>query len=994
MFTSKYLILRLIILRCKSEGIYRIAYGSVTPAASTMSKPIARQFNKLGTYSGKKWDYSTIVFAYEYDTILGIFHDFAIGHSLKKALIKWGVDDSSIDFDVNYNVVIDAEPWRSEMLSERQLLYSKVLWMQEPESLFAINNTIPTDCTVAMEDLAREIERLTKLPFTKQYNHIGNLELLYTPDRDANGKPLVECKLDKDTFEFTITVDPQLTDGYDKIIANVRLSCDGAIVCDNICTEIVTKKHVTLSFGKDGCVDTSTVKIWLQKGDSTHLVYDVMTHYIRQINIRVNSLSHPTIVKTDWMEKLRSNLSGKKEKDVDKASFVEHNVTEHTKIGDVSERRRRKTVVTKRVKSNDVFFPKGWDKDTDVVGILGFLEWFKSKTKGAKSVFLQDPYFDDVALFFLASADSNCEYTILTQSSLKTNTDGTDSFVEEGERKDKIINGIKNYPRLFAPMKLVVRDMPGIKAKLHDRYLIFWYDGFVEAYTLSNSLQGATLKQPLLITQIGDEAFEHVNKHIEGLISINKLETLYDYSSTLKEIAKKCREIADEGFYNWLISMNTISAADFVKLVLPDILKWNSIPKISTLGYYLATSDPERCYELECELLRQMSGNRLWIDLLKDYILVHHYDAYPVGYRDNNRRDFSHYGIASLLSLPFEQIVSHHNVHILDYASCEGYSCGVWGQYYAVWLLLRLDASEFIDIIRQYKPTYDSILTDKSIEPIYKSANVIFQTLTEYALYEECTQLLELLLSDNDDWCRGVGCLILLHKSRKEEFDPEKFKGFLSLNSEIIKLCNTAWAMMPKAADKSFFFSWLVETYKLIGEGDLVCQDLVRLMTESHYLDSKKEFVTNVIEPLIAAGLLDKDIVSQMLIENLFDGSMDYESARKNDCNIYFTVQRVLPVTLRIIDGDLHMLLDKANVAYNKAKGNLDNLVVKSEDNLFFAGKPLIYLRNLLVAVISEYESVTTNSEVKQLSELCDKVNKLLDDVGLDNTKIQFEYSC
>lgn len=994
MFTSKFLILRLIILRCKSEGTYRIAYGSVTPAASTMSKPIARQFNKLGSYSGKKWDYSTIVFASEYDTILGISHDVVTGHSLKKALNKWCVDDSSIDFDVNYNVVTEAEPWRSEMLSDRQLLYSKVYWMQEPESLFTINNTIPKDVAGAMVDLARVMESLTKLPFTKQYNHIGNFELLYTPDRDANGKPLVECKLNKDTFGFTITVDPQLTDGYDIIFANVRLSCDGAIVCDNICTEKVAKKSITFSFGKNGCVDTSAVRIWLQKGNSTHLVYDVTTHYIRQINIRVNSLSHQTIVKTDWMDKLRSSLSGKKEKEVDKASLVEHNVTEHTHIGNLSERRKRKTVVTKRVKSNDVFFPKGWDKDTDVVGLLGFLEWFKSKTKGAKSVFLQDPYFEDVALFFLASADSNCEYTILTQSSLETNTDGTDTFVEEGKRKDKIINGIKNYPRLFAPMKLVVRDMPGTKAKLHDRYLIFWYDGFVEAYTLSNSLQGATLKQPLLITQIGDEAFEHVSRHIEGLVSRNMVDTLYDYSSASKKETKECREIADKGFYNWLKSMDSTSVTDFVKLVLPDILKWNTIPKISTLGYYFATSDSDRCYELECELLRQMRTSQRWIAVLKDYILVHHYDAYPVGYRDNNRRDFSHYGMASLLSLTFEQIVSHHNVHILDYASCEGCSCGVWGQYYAAWLLLRLDASEFIDIIRQYKPTYDNILTDKSIEPIFKSANVIFQTLTEYALYEECSQLLELLLSDKDDWCRGIGCLILLHKSRKEEFDPEKFKGFLSLDSEIIKLCNTAWAMVPKAADKSFFFSWLVETYKLIGDGDLVCQDLVRLMTESHYLDNKKEFVTNVIEPLIAAGLIDKDIVSKTLIENLFDGSMDYESARKNDCNIYFTVQRVLPVTLRIIDGDLHMLVDKANVAYNKARGNLDNLVVKSEDNLFYAGKPLIYLRNLLVAVISEYESVTTNSEVKQLSELCDKVNKLLDDVGLENTKIQFEYNC
>lgn len=994
MFNSQYLILRLFILRCKSKGVYRIAYGSVTPAASPMVKPMVRQFNQLGSYSGNKWQHSMVVIASNAGAILSVFIDLAAGKSLKTSFENWGIDVRSIDFDVTYTSDIEAEAWRCENYSESQLIYSKVVWMMNPEALFDIDGKMPADVDVAMQDLAELLEKQTGLNFSSHYNHIGNLELLYTPDRDANGKPLVECEWKKDTFELLLTIDSQLTDEWDCVIANARLSRDGAIVCDNICSADSKKgQSVTFSFGRKEPIDRSEVKIWLKQGDNTRLVYDVTMHYIQRIMVHMSIESDRTLVKTDWLEKLRLNLGNKKKAEVNKAEMIEHKGTEHFGIGGISERRKRKQIVKPRIKSNDVFFPKGWDKETDEVGLLGFLEWFKNKTEKAKSIFLQDPYFEDVALFFIASANAGCEYTILTQTGLKTNTDRTDSMVEEGERKNKILSVINGNPSLFAPMKLIVKDMPGNKAKLHDRYMFFWYDGYIEAYTLSNSLQGATQKQPLLITQIGDDALEQVNKHIDELIIQSTVDTIYNYESNSKEYLRRCEEIADQGFYNWLKSKDSHDEADFVKSVLPDIIRWNTIPKLSTLGYYLATQEPDRCDNLRKELLNQMNGNSQWIQLLKDFILVHHYDYYPDGYRNNKRRLFCHYDMAHLLSLNFEEIVSRGNVSLLDYIQSETLTCGVYGQYYAAWLLVRLSSKEFIDILRQYKPTYDGITTDKSIAPISRSANVLFQILVKYALYANNTILKE-LLSHKEAWCRGVGSLILLYLSRKDDFNPADYKGHFRIDSEVITLCKAAWMMVPKPADKQFFYDWMVESYISIGNEEIVIQDLISLMLETTFLENKKELVENVIMPLIHLGLVDKHKASSELINGLFDDSIDDESSRREGHSNYYSIQRALPTTLRIINGDLKPLVIKSQEAFKKAKAWLDALIIKPEDNKFSACTPLMYLRNLLISVREEYQDLQSNPELDELSRLCAGVDGLLDYVGYKDIKRKYEYNC
>ena len=200
--------------------------------------------------------------------------------------------------------------------------------------------------------------------------------------------------------------------------------------------------------------------------------------------------------------------------------------------------------------------------------------------------------------------------------------------------------------------------------------------------------------------------------------------------------------------------------------------------------------------------------------------------------------------------------------------------------------------------------------------------------------------------------------------------------------------------MVPKPTDNQFFYDWMVESYKSIGNEDIVIQDLVSLMLETTFLENKKELVENVIMPLIHLGLVDKHKASSELINGLFDDSIDDESSRWEGHSKYYSIQRVLPATLRIINGDLTLLVDKSQVAYRKAKGCLDAIHIKTEDDIFSACKPLMYLRNLLISVSEEYQGVQSNPELDELSRLCAGVDRLLDDVGYKDIKREFEYNC
>ena len=116
---------------------------------------------------------------------------------------------------------------------------------------------------------------------------------------------------------------------------------------------------------------------------------------------------------------------------------------------------------------------------------------------------------------------------------------------------------------------------------------------------------------------------------------------------------------------------------------------------MATLGYFLADMTDEEAYGILCYLENEMRKDSNWIDTLKDFILKGHYSNYPVGYIQCPYRGAIHNDATALMGLKYDQIVTWYNAHFLDYIGSEGHSYGVWGQYFAAKLLLRLSLASF-----------------------------------------------------------------------------------------------------------------------------------------------------------------------------------------------------------------------------------------------------------------------------------------------------------
>lgn len=330
------------------------------------------------------------------------------------------------------------------------------------------------------------------------------------------------------------------------------------------------------------------------------------------------------------------------------------------------------------------------------------------------------------------------------------------------------MNGIKANPLLFDPMKLVVKDVPISHNALHDRYLVFDYgDGRIEAYTLSNSLQGATNKQPLLITQIGDGAFEKVLKHIETTLGREGIETIYDYRNKPREDdeIEKCelRQIADKGFYDWIVTQKEAMLNGNVEHVLNDIRSWRTYDRMATFGYFLADMHDEEAKKILEYAAAIVTKDAVWISILKDFILKGHYSKYPVGYIKSPHRGWVHADCTRLLGMAYKDIVTPFNAHLIEDSSSEGHSFGVWGQMYASKLLVKASPEGALDVLKQLRPTLLGIDTDRTVTPVFKVTQMLMAELMETVVWQKGDRMMQLMLNDAEPWCRGIGALMLLY---------------------------------------------------------------------------------------------------------------------------------------------------------------------------------------------------------------------------------------
>lgn len=973
-----YLSLRLFILRIgedKNNPIYRIAYGVVSPSDHSMEKATVSKFSQFGSYGNKKVYLGSISIFSEGEKVLGIYDALSMGNSLKTSLNKYGIKNDSLRYDVEYIYDGVSVPWHKANILGNQLSDSRYICMLKPETLFEIDGHLldQEELENAMRSLSVKLREGTGLPFDTSYDHIGNLEILIAPDQDIYGRSLVKYWQDKDTFSQHVELSSELTHGADLVTVNIKITVGGGVITtDTLVSEKpVENENSTFSIPSEYPPKAVEIKIWLTKSSEVKLVHLSTHHYIEAICFSLAIVQSEIHIQSDWLERVKGAMHKNKKELVDIASSVQrtHSESHHIRNEDFPQWLKRKSTIKSIERCDDAYFPVGWDCKTQESGSLAFLEWFKAKTNGAKWVFLQDPYFEDVALSFIALTDIQGECIILTQTDLRTNADNTISTSSTSQRKAKILSMIKDYPSLYGSMRLIIRDMPGSGPKLHDRYLFIGHDDDrCEGYMLSNSLQGATKKSPLLITRIGTPVLVKVKKHITKLIDPDEVETIYHYSDRTSSMPQEDQEIADPDFYDCLQAMNHPLDPDCLDQVLNDILMEKTADRISTFSYYLAHSSNDELYSIRQVMGARIATNPKAIEALKSFILDHHNSSFPIGFEGGSWRGYRNNYFSDILEASYHEIVHRNHTQLID--SCyKDLWYGGWGMEYACMLLIKASAQDTIDTLKQLRDQLVKIKTDKTITSIYKITNTLLCMIFNSVVFDWDGDLMEKMLIDGNDWCRGLGALILIYKANYSNFDIRTYSKLLQSHDERITLCNTLIFSSERNIKRTDIYDHLIEEIK---ESDIeyAYKNILDILRDCYPLKTQETYINKIYRPLIQDGRLDRDILSSRLTEYLFDEYIQSGTKSGSD---------VLVMSLSLINGSLKALQEKSQKLLMETERKLNRLIIKDHNNVFQACSALKNLRSLLERILAEHPSPSS-----ELVKINDEILSLLRRVGIE----------
>ena len=973
----KHLSLRLFILRIgedKNNPIYRIAYGAVIPSDYSLEKATVSDFSQFESYGNKKIYLGSISIFSEREIILGIYDALSIGNSLKESLDRYGISNDNLKYDVKYIRDGVSVPWHKANILGNQLSDSRYICMLEPETLFEIDGYLLEQEVLdgAMRTLSIKLREATGLPFDTSYDHIGNLEILLAPDQDIYGRSLVKHWQDKESFTQYVELSSKLTDGADLVTVNIKLTAGGVITIDTLLSDKPNdNENTTFSIPSEYPPQAVEIKIWLTKSSEVRLVHLSTHHFIGEICFSLGIVQSEIHIQSDWLERVKGAMPKHKKELVDIASSVQrtHSESRHIRNEGLPQWLERKSTIKSIERCDDAYFPAGWDCKTQESGSLAFLEWFKAKTNGAKWVFLQDPYFEDVALSFIALTDIQGECIILTQTDLRTNTDNTICTSGTSQRKAKILSLIKNYPSLYDSMQLIIRDMPGAGSKLHDRYLFIGYDDDrSEGYMLSNSLQGATKKSPLLITRIGTPVLVKVKKHIAKLIDQNKVETIYHYSDRTSSSPQERQEIADPDFYDCLQAINHPVGPDCLDHVLNDILKEKTADRISTFGYYLAHISDDELHSIHQLMGATIANHPNAIEALKSFILEHHKSSFPIGFEGFSGRGYRNNYFPDILEFSYHEIIHRNHTHLID-NSYIGFSHPIWGMEHACVLLIRASAQDAINTLKQLRDQLVNIKTDKAITSIYKITNTLLHMIFNSVVFGWDGDLMEKMLIDGNDWCRGLGALILIYKADKPNFDIRPHLELLQTHDERITLCNTIIFSLEPNTNRDNIYNLLIEEIKE-SDVEYTYENILNILRGCYPLELQETYIKKIYGPLIQDGRLDKDKLSSRLTEALFDECIQSEPKYRPEA---------LAMGLYRINGSFKVLQEKSQKQLMETERKLNRLIIKDHNNVFQACSALNKLRSLLHSIIAEHPCPSD-----ELLNIYDKIQSVLRRVGIE----------
>lgn len=870
-----------------NEKTYKIIYGfcikttredvSDNVTCSKEFTPIHKTPNNI--YSTNK------VSIYNYPKIvIAITNNLLEGKSLKTSLTNNRIDVSNLQFDLFYNdpkenrdIVIrpiifnDTNTLLSRNPYEKSALISPykdvpcftlpIVKLNKTEIFTSNKNLYYADWEQSLLELLKYLQTETNLPFTNSgCSRLGNIEFINT--QCANEYEVYnvseDCIKEEVTVNYSkkttckkvqITILPSIYTCSKNLLVNCYLENGGQIILDE-CRKVFHKENDTLNIDFESKEEISqvSVSIWIEENEIFQIWYRRSHVLCRQIVSSIGMVGTHGVVNSHWLDIIEQNNNKIKDKvedarKVSKTSYSKMTIGEYGLDPWVASDRAFSKLIDKLLpkKSNAEFFSKGWDSKVESHGALSFLDWFKKITNNAEKVVIQDPFYDTVGLEFLVRAtNAATEFVILTCTQIVSTDDKKSRIrnVKEPNRATRLKKIIKSNPSLFSGLKLSVHDLRNIGGGdtniLHDRYILIFEEGVLsKGFHLSNSIQGATKKSPLLITPIPADILIKVDNHISDIITqtteekIHKISTLYNYKENrTKVIKKEVEKIADKKLFvklNKAIPSEKFISKEVIVRFINDfhIKDFDSFSKFwSTFGYFLAHT------HFACNIISVLKENIKpdFINYLKKYLQESITAKYPIEFSDeinsNRNNDFSF-----LFRDNFEEIVNS-SLRIEGYTH-EAPCYKAWGTYYGSQLLIDSDFNKFLELVVFLQQQFHKQKNiDLNNSPLLKLTNIVFTHLYEKLFLSYNEELIKKGIQCNNQIVKTItaSALILKIIDEKGKISFEQAKNLLIINlstDEVLSsfiTCLLSHRFYNKNADSQLEKNVLLTIFELLND--------------------------------------------------------------------------------------------------------------------------------------------------------------------------------
>jgi hypothetical protein len=386
----------------------------------------------------------------------------------------------------------------------------------------------------------------TGLDFTAvDASRLGNVEWISLPAADSHERGDVRFDIERENTgrdvratAVNVRVAPGRLPGGTPILVRCRVIAGHEPATDECIPSVVGEG---LRFPLTHEITAVLITIWrLDNAGRGHLWFEDQVPLIRQISFAMGLMGLGGSLETEWSASLKTSRKSIRER-ADRVRAIQQ--VHYESPGNVGRwaawesAQREGAELARRLfpnKSSAHFFARGWTDQGP--GDLSFVEWLRSLTDDTSvaSMILVDPFFDDhgVREFLARVKGTQIEYVVLTNTQLPSSDDPQPPPAEVStapservpQRALRIATECKNMRGIVSRLQFRIVDLrskgQGNKQLFHDRYLLtFRRDrGLSAGFNLSNSIQGATRRAPLLVTPIPADVLEDVGGYVGDLL--------------------------------------------------------------------------------------------------------------------------------------------------------------------------------------------------------------------------------------------------------------------------------------------------------------------------------------------------------------------------------------------------------------------------------------------------------------------------------------------